>query len=157
MEQVQGQQQIWQVMLICIKQPQWVRWLPSVIIYFIWPKMTIIYNLWQSHNSEIHVQGIVFCAVPDNDSALICGRTSSAEIISKHIPMYLWTLADNKCRADSRLAPSQWVMSLQSNAISDWLDTNLESALKWPLTTFKNSWCHCFHPQITLTVLNSSK
>ena len=32
-------------------------------------------------------------------------------------------------RADSRLAPSQWGMSLQSNAISHWLGTNLESAL----------------------------
>ena len=31
--------------------------------------------------------------------------------------------------ADSRLAPSQWEMSLQSNAISHWLGTNLESAL----------------------------
>ena len=34
-------------------------------------------------------------------------------------------------RADSRLAPNQWEMSLQSNAISHWLSTNLESALKW--------------------------
>ena len=32
-------------------------------------------------------------------------------------------------RADSRFAPSQWEMSLQSNAISHWLGTNLESAL----------------------------
>ena len=32
-------------------------------------------------------------------------------------------------RADSKLAPSQWEMSLQSNAISHWLGTNLESAL----------------------------
>ena len=34
-------------------------------------------------------------------------------------------------RADSRLPPSQWEMSLQSNAISHWLGRNLESALKW--------------------------
>ena len=42
-------------------------------------------------------------------------------------------------RADCRLAPSQWEMSLQSNAISHWLGANLESApsfqvnitLKW--------------------------
>ena len=33
------------------------------------------------------------------------------------------------CRADSRLAPSQWETSLQSNAVSHWMDTNLESAL----------------------------
>ena len=32
-------------------------------------------------------------------------------------------------RAESRLAPSQWETSLQSNAISHWLGANLESAL----------------------------
>ena len=32
-------------------------------------------------------------------------------------------------RADCRLAPSQWETSLQSNAVSHWLGTNLESAL----------------------------
>ena len=32
-------------------------------------------------------------------------------------------------KADSRLAPSQWEMSLQSNVISHWLGANLESAL----------------------------
>ena len=32
-------------------------------------------------------------------------------------------------RADSRLAPSQWETSLQSNAVSHWLGANLESAL----------------------------
>ena len=31
-------------------------------------------------------------------------------------------------RADSRLAASQWEMSLQSNAVSHWLGANLESA-----------------------------
>ena len=32
-------------------------------------------------------------------------------------------------RADSRLAPSQWETSLQSNTVAHWLDANLESAL----------------------------
>ena len=32
-------------------------------------------------------------------------------------------------RADSRLAPNQWETALQSNAVSHWLGTNLESAL----------------------------
>ena len=64
-------------------------------------------------------------------------------------------------RADSRLAPSQWQTSLQSNAVSHWLDANLESALlywsrlltnadywhwmmaPWPGTTFPTSYlCH---------------
>ena len=34
-------------------------------------------------------------------------------------------------QADSRLAPSQWEMLLQSNAVSHWLGANLESALHW--------------------------
>ena len=34
-------------------------------------------------------------------------------------------------RDDSRLAPSQWETSLQSNAVSHWLGANLESALLW--------------------------
>ena len=33
------------------------------------------------------------------------------------------------CRADSRLVPSQWETSLQSNAVSHWLGANLESVL----------------------------
>ena len=36
-------------------------------------------------------------------------------------------------RADSRLAPSEWETWLQSNAVSDWLGVNLESALQFPL------------------------
>ena len=36
----------------------------------------------------------------------------------------------NICRADSRLAPSQWERSLQSNAVSHWMGANLESALR---------------------------
>ena len=35
----------------------------------------------------------------------------------------------NDIRADSRIASSQWESSLQSNAVSHWLGTNLESAL----------------------------
>ena len=34
-------------------------------------------------------------------------------------------------RADSRLVPSQWETSLQSNAVSHWLGANLESALDY--------------------------
>ena len=37
--------------------------------------------------------------------------------------------------ADSRLAPSQWETSLQSNAVSYWLGANMESALAWSLTS----------------------
>ena len=43
------------------------------------------------------------------------------------------------CRANSRLALSQWETSLQSNAVSHWLGANLESAqLCLPTTTESN-------------------
>ena len=35
-----------------------------------------------------------------------------------------------ECRTDSRFVPSQYETSLQSNAVSHWLGTNLESALQ---------------------------
>ena len=43
---------------------------------------------------------------------------------TKSIKLWFLTL-----RADSRLAPSQWEMSSQSDAFSHWLVTNLEAAL----------------------------
>ena len=39
--------------------------------------------------------------------------------------------ADANCRANSRLVPSQWETSLQSNAVSHWLGANLKSSLNW--------------------------
>ena len=43
----------------------------------------------------------------------------------------LWLLirVNDYFRADSRLAPSQWEMSLQCNVVSHWLGARLESAL----------------------------
>ena len=51
------------------------------------------------------------------------------------------------CKADSRLAPSQWETSLQSNAVSHWLGGNLESALfctiqPWYQATVALQWRH---------------
>ena len=61
-----------------------------------------------------------------------------------------------KFRVDSRLAPSQWETSLQSNAVSHWLGANLESALDI------NTWQQLLPHQIrghyihTLTQSNNS-
>ena len=54
-----------------------------------------------------------------------------------------------KFRADSRFAPSQWETTLQSNAVSQWLGANLESALKlasWQLLIFSDfsESLHCW-------------
>ena len=40
----------------------------------------------------------------------------------------LWYIFLCDFRADTRLAPSQWETSVQSNAVSHWLGANLESA-----------------------------
>ena len=41
----------------------------------------------------------------------------------------IWIKTKYMSRADSRVAPSQWETSLQSNAVSHWVGVNLESAL----------------------------
>ena len=48
-----------------------------------------------------------------------------------------WTI-----RADSRFAPNQWEKSLQSNAVSHWRGTNLESSRLWTHkdTSYLPSW-----------------
>ena len=54
----------------------------------------------------------------------------------------------SQCRPDFRLAPSQWEMSLQSNAISHWLGANLESDLQCWHTS--RPFCHLYHVLITM-------
>ena len=49
-------------------------------------------------------------------------------------------------RAASRLAPSQWEMSLQSNAASHWLGANLELALNTVYRQKKRLLMLCFSP-----------
>ena len=50
-------------------------------------------------------------------------------------------------RADSRLAPSQWETSLQSDTVSHWLGANLESALHTMRSTKYQYW------KVTLVML----
>ena len=46
--------------------------------------------------------------------------------------MFSVSLQSGQCRADPRFAPSQWETSLQSNAVSHWLDANLGATLQCP-------------------------
>ena len=46
-------------------------------------------------------------------------------------------------RADYRFAPSQWEMSLQSNAVCHWLGANLESALTLKQSRFITHFFLC--------------
>ena len=55
--------------------------------------------------------------------------TLTAVLTKSNISFELSYQYQSHIRADSMFAPSQWEMSLQSNAISHWLCTNLQSAL----------------------------
>ena len=69
---------------------------------------------------------------------LFCILTESSPTLWPWAWFHKWLIVrkihHHECRADSRLAPSQWETSLQSNAVSHWLGANLESALwVWPV------------------------
>ena len=63
------------------------------------------------------------------------GVTSIYDIFIAPPPYHPWKrqyfkyVPHDNPRADSRLVPSQWEMSLQSNDVSHWLSANLKSAL----------------------------
>ena len=58
------------------------------------------------------------------------GLTAYEKKREKKVFVGCWPLSATGCQfCDSRLAPSQWETSLQSNAVSHWLGANLESAL----------------------------
>ena len=55
-------------------------------------------------------------------------------------------------RADSRFAPSQWELSLQSNAVSHWLGANLETALMiYPIGSKVKCETAMWHHTVVLT------
>ena len=77
-----------------------------------WTYVNTSHAGWHKYMAEL--------LIPDADNGLVSICTT------------LWSYT----RADSRIAPSQWETSLQSNAISHWLGANLESALY----TIINKW-----------------
>ena len=64
---------------------------------------------------------VLHCAVP------LCYATL-CYVMLRYV-MLCYAMLCYAIRADSRLAPSQWETPLQSNAVSQWLGANLESAL----------------------------
>ena len=56
-------------------------------------------------------------------------------------------------RADRRFAPSQWETSLQINAVSHWLGTNLESVLQAILCLYSLRR-HCLIAYIGIPIIN---
>ena len=78
-------------------------------------------------NTLSYILGCVSCYAMLYAVMLWDGHFSPAKYPRKSTP---YTSTSGKIyRADSRLVPSQWELSLQSNAVSHWLGANLESAL----------------------------
>ena len=67
--------------------------------------------------------------------------TPAKMLLLANVDEYYFTNAAIYIWADSRFAPSQWETLLQSNAVSHWLGTNLESALLYIyFTSIKIQW-----------------
>ena len=74
-------------------------------------------------------------------------------------PLMLYIQSYSSKNADSRLAPSQWEMALQSNTISQWLDANLEHLFYYIMHRVSSAvtlglWLHHIHSSIHHTLLS---
>ena len=86
-----------------------------------------------SHGCNINVEGVIYLeqvvmeCIP---SGHLCKCWLNYE---NYFEFMCWLSVQHPIhyKADSRLAPSQWETSLQSNAVSHWLGANLESALPY--------------------------
>ena len=91
------------------------------------------WNIWRELD-QYHwcwCPGSLCCQDIDSCSINLVGWTD---------PHFQWGWVSTNNGADSRFAPSQWEMSLQSNAVSHWLGTNLESAQN-NVALFVCQWC----------------
>ena len=85
-----------------------------------------------------------------------------AVLLKFHQSLFLKSPINNQSalshRADSRLVPSQWEMSLQANAVSHWLGANIESALFQVMTETMLVYCQLIHwEQISVKFLSKFK
>ena len=115
-------------------KPYWVIWLGirgAIIVYCYVIKWEV------SYSPSIHA------TMPRIRSELDWG---CQDVRNQGISVQGINLIPMEYRADSRFAPSQWEMSLQSNVISQWLGANLESALEYSIAhkgrffTQSDSW-----------------
>ena len=90
----------------------------------VWPKWIIICNSSMTIILTINTTSLDIRVKPIAKEA-----NASSEL--RHLEMHNWGRWQLIYRADSRFEPSQWETSLQSNAVSHWLGTSLESALSY--------------------------
>ena len=106
----------------------WNQAASSISLGFFWQPLTqYMWTFWISTTVNMFYTCVFSCT----EIKLLLLRQAKKKLTerlsknntSKYLIPAIWI------RADSSLAPSQWETSLQSNAVSHWLDTNLESAL----------------------------
>ena len=81
------------------------------------------------HFDEIFITGYTESCQNDNFQCSQWWKFHQNENISISSFLPVFGCRSRWLKVDSRFAPSQWAMSLQSNTISHWLSTNLESSL----------------------------
>ena len=74
----------------------------------------------------------------------------------RYVPIHN-TPSGIRLMADSRLVPSQWETSLQSNAVSHWLGTNLDSALDLVISRWPFCMTSSLQPKVVLNFLHLQK
>ena len=104
-----------------------------------WEQISVKFESEFYHFIQENALEIVVC---QNGSHFVQGQMSQCRsIIYSHGPYIgqFITIMDDT-RTNSRFVPSQWETLLQSNAVSHWLDVNLESTLWHCLPRFDLAW-----------------
>ena len=103
--------------------------------------IAMVLNLINIFRSTVELSGVYFENLGEilfivcHNGIPIPGSTQFAKPNSVVIEEVARWFLVSSIRADSRLATSQWDTSLQSNAVSQWLGANLESALQYCYVT----------------------
>ena len=85
-------------------------------------------GIFQDHNARQLPEWCLRFIATNYSKLAGCSEETGAESVRSE-KVYNFLITIDYFRADSRLPPSQWETSLQSNAVSHWLGANLESAL----------------------------
>ena len=116
--------------------------LHTPLFHLVYTKAGIILCMHPTNERWRYTAGIILCMRPANEIRRNCVTPSLigwAHTQNDPWDRFLYKLHEVRLcfshilhnnRTNSGLTPSQWETSLQSNAVSHWLGTNLESALQ---------------------------
>ena len=87
--------------------------------------LTVCSKVYQCKQQRNHIKYLQYRSLPGAIVPVGIPAQRASHVVSVSIPWRHHVYH----RADSRLAPSQWETSLQSNVVSHWLGAKLESSL----------------------------